>query len=193
MIRDRYCNGRMIAFPAFRSAHAGYRTEDTNGEGGVCRLGRHGLPDGRASQGQGRPRRHRLQPHRRQGRQMGRPASAASSAPTPKAAARRPGFRHGLRRQRQRSARSDARQGRRVRRHRARARSSSTTPPPRRRSRASCTPRPRRRGFDFIDAPVSGGQAGAENGVLTVMCGGDAEPVRARRKGDRGLCARLQR
>ncbi|HSR76340.1 MAG TPA: NAD(P)-dependent oxidoreductase [Xanthobacteraceae bacterium] len=31
-------------------------------------------------------------------------------------------------------------------------------------------------GFDFIDAPVSGGQAGAENGVLTVMCGGDPEP-----------------
>ena len=34
----------------------------------------------------------------------------------------------------------------------------------------------RKRGFDFIDAPVSGGQAGAENGVLTVMCGGDTEP-----------------
>jgi len=33
-----------------------------------------------------------------------------------------------------------------------------------------------KRGFGFIDAPVSGGQAGAENGVLTVMCGGDAEP-----------------
>jgi 3-hydroxyisobutyrate dehydrogenase len=32
------------------------------------------------------------------------------------------------------------------------------------------------RGFDFVDAPVSGGQAGAQNGVLTVMCGGDAEP-----------------
>jgi 3-hydroxyisobutyrate dehydrogenase len=32
------------------------------------------------------------------------------------------------------------------------------------------------RGFDFIDAPVSGGQAGAENGILTVMCGGDPEP-----------------
>ena len=38
-------------------------------------------------------------------------------------------------------------------------------------------------GFGFIDAPVSGGQAGAENGVLTVMCGGDqatfdrAQPV----------------
>jgi len=31
-------------------------------------------------------------------------------------------------------------------------------------------------GFDFIDAPVSGGQAGAENGMLTVMCGGDTEP-----------------
>src|SRR6202050_1328343 len=30
------------------------------------------------------------------------------------------------------------------------------------------------RGFDFIDAPVSGGEAGAQNGVLTVMCGGDA-------------------
>jgi 3-hydroxyisobutyrate dehydrogenase len=30
------------------------------------------------------------------------------------------------------------------------------------------------RGFDCVDAPVSGGQAGAENGVLTVMCGGDA-------------------
>ncbi|SOC38383.1 3-hydroxyisobutyrate dehydrogenase [Rhizobium subbaraonis] len=29
------------------------------------------------------------------------------------------------------------------------------------------------RGCAFIDAPVSGGQAGAENGVLTVMCGGD--------------------
>jgi 3-hydroxyisobutyrate dehydrogenase len=27
-------------------------------------------------------------------------------------------------------------------------------------------------GFKFVDAPVSGGQAGAENGVLTVMCGG---------------------
>ena len=32
------------------------------------------------------------------------------------------------------------------------------------------------RGIDFIDAPVSGGQAGAENGALTVMCGGEAGP-----------------
>lgn len=30
------------------------------------------------------------------------------------------------------------------------------------------------KGFGFLDAPVSGGQAGAENGVLTVMVGGDA-------------------
>ena len=30
------------------------------------------------------------------------------------------------------------------------------------------------RGIAFLDAPVSGGQAGAENGVLTVMVGGDA-------------------
>jgi 3-hydroxyisobutyrate dehydrogenase len=29
--------------------------------------------------------------------------------------------------------------------------------------------------IDFIDAPVSGGQAGAEKGQLTVMCGGDAD------------------
>src|SRR6478736_9105362 len=32
------------------------------------------------------------------------------------------------------------------------------------------------RDFDFFDAPVSGGQAGAENGVLTVMCGGEQGP-----------------
>ncbi len=40
----------------------------------------------------------------------------------------------------------------------------------------------RERGFEFIDAPVSGGEAGAVNGVLTVMCGGSAaafEPARA--------------
>jgi 3-hydroxyisobutyrate dehydrogenase len=30
-----------------------------------------------------------------------------------------------------------------------------------------------KRGFDFLDAPVSGGQAGAENGMLTVMVGGE--------------------
>ncbi|MCA0940936.1 NAD(P)-dependent oxidoreductase [Salipiger pacificus] len=53
-------------------------------------------------------------------------------------------------------------------------------------------------GFGFVDAPVSGGQAGAENGQLVVMCGGDqgdydaAEPVIAayakmcKRLGDSG-------
>jgi 3-hydroxyisobutyrate dehydrogenase len=40
-----------------------------------------------------------------------------------------------------------------------------------------------KRGFDFIDAPVSGGEQGAKNGQLTVMCGGRkaayarAEPI----------------
>jgi 3-hydroxyisobutyrate dehydrogenase-like beta-hydroxyacid dehydrogenase len=38
-----------------------------------------------------------------------------------------------------------------------------------------------RRGLQFVDAPVSGGQAGAVNGQLTVMCGGDEAPfARAR-------------
>ncbi len=37
------------------------------------------------------------------------------------------------------------------------------------------------KGFDFLDAPVSGGQAGAVNGVLTVMIGGD-KPVYERAK-----------
>jgi 3-hydroxyisobutyrate dehydrogenase len=52
--------------------------------------------------------------------------------------------------------------------------------------------------ISFVDAPISGGQAGAENGVLSVMCGGDAgaytraEPVMdayariCRRIGDSG-------
>ncbi|MEM9714661.1 MAG: NAD(P)-dependent oxidoreductase, partial [Actinomycetota bacterium] len=31
------------------------------------------------------------------------------------------------------------------------------------------------RGVGVLDSPISGGQAGAENGVLTVMCGGDRE------------------
>ncbi len=56
----------------------------------------------------------------------------------------------------------------------------------------------RDRGLGFVDAPVSGGQAGAENGVLSIMCGGTeadytaAEPVMAayaricRRLGDSG-------
>ncbi|MBN9315435.1 MAG: NAD(P)-dependent oxidoreductase [Devosia sp.] len=35
------------------------------------------------------------------------------------------------------------------------------------------------RGFAFLDAPVSGGQAGAENGQLTVMVGGEQGPFEA--------------
>jgi 3-hydroxyisobutyrate dehydrogenase len=34
-------------------------------------------------------------------------------------------------------------------------------------------------GVQFVDAPVSGGQAGAQNGLLTVMCGGDAAAFEA--------------
>ena len=34
-------------------------------------------------------------------------------------------------------------------------------------------------GLQFVDAPVSGGQAGAQNGMLTVMCGGDAAAFEA--------------
>ena len=36
-------------------------------------------------------------------------------------------------------------------------------------------------GLHFVDAPVSGGQAGAQNGLLTVMCGGDAAAFEAAR------------
>ena len=39
----------------------------------------------------------------------------------------------------------------------------------------------RARGLWFVDAPVSGGQAGAVNGVLTVMCGGEASAFEAMR------------
>ena len=35
------------------------------------------------------------------------------------------------------------------------------------------------RGLHFVDAPVSGGEAGAVNGLLTVMCGGDTAPFDA--------------
>ena len=36
----------------------------------------------------------------------------------------------------------------------------------------------REKGVGFVDAPVSGGQAGAENGALTVMCGGEEDTFR---------------
>ena len=35
-----------------------------------------------------------------------------------------------------------------------------------------------KRGLDFVDAPVSGGEAGAVNGKLTIMCGGTPPPTR---------------
>ena len=37
----------------------------------------------------------------------------------------------------------------------------------------------RHQGLHFVDAPVSGGQAGAQNGMLTVMCGGEAAAFEA--------------
>jgi 3-hydroxyisobutyrate dehydrogenase-like beta-hydroxyacid dehydrogenase len=43
-------------------------------------------------------------------------------------------------------------------------------------------------GLHFVDAPVSGGQAGAVNGVLTVMCGGDRSEERRVGKECRRLC-----
>ena len=98
------------------------------------------------------------------------------SAPTPKAAAEGQDFVMCLRRQRQRPARGDARRQRRLpgdgqgqgfrRPHHGVGRP----------SRANCTRPARKRASTSSTAPVSGGQAGAENGVLTVMCGGDAEP-----------------
>ena len=43
-------------------------------------------------------------------------------------------------------------------------------------------------GFDFLDAPVSGGAGGRVNGKLTIMCGGKRESLCAGRAGDGGLC-----
>ena len=88
---------------------------------------------------------------------------------------RRPGLRYGLRRQRQRSARSDAGpNGAFAGMGKGTIFVDHTTASAEiaRELYAAA----KKGGFDFIDAPVSGGQAGAENGALTVMCGGDAEP-----------------
>ncbi len=43
----------------------------------------------------------------------------------------------------------------------------------------------------FVDAPVSGGQAGAENGKLSVMCGGDAVDVEKARPAMEAYAARI--
>ena len=136
-----------------------------------------------------RPRRHGVQPHARQGRGLGRPVRR-QAAPRP-----RPRRREGadfvftcvgndddLRavtlgpRRRVRSA--EARRGLRRPHHGLG-----------RRSPASCTRQPRRAAPAALDAPVSGGQSGAENGTLTVMVGGDAGGFRQSRARDRGLCA----
>ena len=42
--------------------------------------------------------------------------------------------------------------------------------------RSEVAPMLKSKGFDFLDAPISGGQAGAEGGTLTVMVGGDEKP-----------------
>ncbi|MEQ8935187.1 MAG: NAD(P)-dependent oxidoreductase [Amphiplicatus sp.] len=46
-------------------------------------------------------------------------------------------------------------------------------------------------GKSFVDAPVSGGQAGAENGRLSVMCGGDAAAVEKARPAMESYAARI--
>ena len=120
-------------------------------------------------------RRHRLQPHRAPRPRRGSRSTAARRPPRPAEAARGAeivfscvGNDRDLREVTLGADGAFSRhgQGRDLRRphhglgrHRARAR-----------TRAA-----RSRGIDFIDAPVSGGQAGAENGTLTVMCGGEAE------------------
>lgn len=47
------------------------------------------------------------------------------------------------------------------------------------------------RSVGFVDAPVSGGQAGAENGKLSVMCGGDEAHVEAARDAMSAYSARI--
>lgn len=46
-------------------------------------------------------------------------------------------------------------------------------------------------GVGFVDAPVSGGQAGAENGKLSVMCGGEAADVERARPAMEAFAARI--
>ena len=67
---------------------------------------------------------------------------------------------------------------------------SSITPLRRRRSQTSSTRQLASRGSHFLDAPVSGGQSRAEQGMLTVMVGGDAASLRKSAAGDRALRAR---
>ncbi len=53
--------------------------------------------------------------------------------------------------------------------------------------------RARELGIEFLDAPVSGGQSGAENGVLTVMVGGNEEAYETARPVIESFAARIER
>ena len=76
-----------------------------------------------------------------------------------------------LRRQRRRPAQRGVGPGRRVRRHGAGR--GLRRPHHRLGGRGPRAVRAKELGLNFIDAPVSGGQAGAVNGALTIMCGGE--------------------
>ena len=143
--------------------------EGTRDAGGVRRAGRDGLPHGRAP-GQ-RPRDGGLQPHPREGaglagaprrrrrrgppRRPKWPRSCSPASATTTTCAR---SRWATRRL---PAMAD---GRRLVDH------TTTSAEVARELQAAAEAT----GGGFVDAPVSGGQAGAENGQLTVMCGGDA-------------------
>jgi 3-hydroxyisobutyrate dehydrogenase len=148
---------------------------------GLSRPGRDGLPHGRPPGARRAHAGHGLQPHRYQGRKPGRTNwRARPHAPPPPRASGAAGadfvfacvgndddLRAVV------LGEDGAFAGM------APGASSSTTPRPRP-SGARAARRGAHRGLHFIDAPVSGGQAGAQNGQLTVMCGGDAGRLRSR-------------
>ena len=100
-------------------------------------------------------------------------AHGGASAATPALAAQGAELGVRLRRQRRRPPRRHDGRRRRLRGRCRKAPSSSTTRPRPPASPASSRSRRRALGFAFVDAPVSGGNLGAINGALTVMCGGD--------------------
>ena len=103
------------------------------------------------------------------------PTIPAGAPPTPRDAAAQAEIVFCLRRQRRRPALG----GPGARRHPGRARAggiivdhTTASASVARELAEAC----REQGRHFIDAPVSGGQAGAENGALTIMCGGEPDP-----------------
>ena len=165
------CPGRAAAAASASSAAHATTRRSSHDHDRLHRPGHHGRPDGRPP-GQGRLRRHRVQPQPGQGRAAGR--------------GRRPG-----------------RQGRSPRRSRtptwsppwcptpptsrrcwpartassptpSRARWSSTSPASGRTSPPSWPTTAPSAGFRVLDAPVSGGEAGATSAALSIMVGGDA-------------------